>query len=155
MDDRSLPITVQQLLPAPVARVWQIITEPEHMRQWFFDDIPDFKPEVGFQTSFPVIANGRTFTHQWTITEIEKEKHITYAWRYAEYAGQGQVTFSLQPQGEQCLLLLTNLGLDTFPADIPEFSRASCLGGWTYFIQDQLMTYVSSRARSLASPDAK
>ncbi len=151
MDNRSLPINVEQLFAAPVATVWKIITEPDHMKQWFFNNIPDFKPEVGFHTSFPVVSNGRTFTHKWTITSVAKESQIVYSWGYAEYQGQGHVSFTLIPQGNQCMLVLSNIGLDSFPADIPEFSRAGCEGGWIYFIKGQLKNYVDKHQLNSAN----
>lgn len=142
MDRRSTPIVVEQLLAAPASKVWQIITELAHMKQWFFENIPDFKAERGFQTSFPVVSEGRTFTHQWAVTNVDLEKTIIYAWKYAEYPGLGHVNFTLIPQGEQCTIVVTNLGLDSFPEYIPEFSWANCYGGWVYFIRGSLKNYV-------------
>ena len=39
------------------------------MIKWFFDNIPEFKPEVGFETQFNVNTGERDFHHVWTITE--------------------------------------------------------------------------------------
>ncbi len=38
------------------------------MQQWFFDNIPDFAPTVGFETTFSIASDTKSFTHQWKIT---------------------------------------------------------------------------------------
>ena len=35
--------------------------------------------------------------------------------------------------------------VESFPQDIPEFSRMSCLGGWTYFINQSLKEYLEKK----------
>ena len=61
--------------------------------------------------------------------------------------GEGFVSFELFEKGEQSLLRLTNEGLETFPRDIPEFSRESCKAGWEYFIQQNLKAYLEKEKR--------
>ncbi|MBL4887182.1 MAG: SRPBCC domain-containing protein, partial [Flavobacteriaceae bacterium] len=48
------PIIAEQILNAPIGRVWKAITQVDQMHQWFFDNIPSFKAEVGFETQFNV-----------------------------------------------------------------------------------------------------
>ena len=55
------PIIVEETYNKPIDTVWSAITEPVQMRKWFFDNIPDFKPEVGFEIEFDVEAGGRVF----------------------------------------------------------------------------------------------
>ena len=54
-----------------------------------------------------------------------------------------EVTFELFEELNGTLLRLPNLGLDSFPDDLPEFTRESCLGGWTYFIKEKLLSFLS------------
>ena len=76
------PIVVEQTFNAPIDAVWKSITEIDQMRQWYFDNIPAFKPEVGFETQFNVQSQGRDFLHMWKVTEVVPEKMITYNWKY-------------------------------------------------------------------------
>ncbi|PLX15116.1 MAG: ATPase [Marinilabiliales bacterium] len=140
---KTNPIIVEQAFNLSVIKVWNAITELNQMKQWFFGNIPDFKPELGFYTEFPVQSGERTFTHLWEITEIVPQKKIVYKWRYKEYEGEGKVIFELQEQGNQTILKLTNEGLETFPEEIPEFRRESCEGGWNYFIKERLKIYLN------------
>lgn len=137
------PIIVEQVFNLTIKEVWDAITEFGQMKQWFFTNIPAFEPIVGFQTEFSVQSEDRTFTHLWKIMEVEANKKIKYSWGYQEYNGEAFVTFELIQMNGQTLLRLTNEGLETFPQEIPEFSRASCIGGWEFFIQGNLKDYLS------------
>ena len=141
---REIPIIVEQEYNVPVSVLWVAITNLDHMKGWFFDNIPAFEPEVGFQTSFQVHLDGRTFTHRWTIIKAVPLKKVTYHWSYSEYEGECLVTFELFDDGDKSSLRLTNVGLDTFPDDIPEFTRESAENGWDYFIKQNLKKYLET-----------
>ena len=47
-------VVIERTFNAPVAKVWNAITDAEEMRQWYFD-LKEFKPEVGFEFEFVVI----------------------------------------------------------------------------------------------------
>ena len=138
------PVVVEQSFDQPIDLLWRAVTEIDQMRSWFFENIPDFRPETGFKTSFNVQANDRDYFHLWEITEVTPNKKITYSWKYKSIEGDGTVIFELFKEGEQNLLRLTNLGLETFPGNIPEFTRESCEGGWKYFINGRLKAYLDS-----------
>jgi uncharacterized protein YndB with AHSA1/START domain len=135
-------IEVSTHVPADKESVWQAITDPTQMREWYFDNIPDFKPEVGFTTKFPVQSDKRTFTHLWTVTKVVPLQELRYRWRYREYPGEAEAVFHLLTEGEHTQLILRFTGLDTFPSGIPEFTEAACRGGWKYFLQEQLPAYL-------------
>lgn len=48
------PVVVEQIFEQAIEIVWKAITDVNEMRQWFFDNIPEFSPEVGFKTQFNV-----------------------------------------------------------------------------------------------------
>ena len=52
------PIVIQQAYNASIAVVWKAITDRGQMRQWFFEQITDFEPVIGFETQF--VRVGRT-----------------------------------------------------------------------------------------------
>ncbi len=89
------PIIISTIINASQEAVWQAITDPDQMRAWYFEDIPDFKAEVGFETGFDVAVEDRVFPHKWRITEADPPCRITCEWRYENYAGCGYVTFEL------------------------------------------------------------
>lgn len=140
----SDPITVSQSFDLPKEVVWSAITEHDQLVQWFFDKIPEFRAEVGFETSFLIDLGERQFTHLWKIIDVIPNQKIVYSWRYAEYPeGDGLVSFDLSGDKESTNLTVTASGTETFPQDIPEFKRESGVEGWTYFIQESLKNYLN------------
>lgn len=145
MDQINAPIIVEETFNLPVKRIWDAITKPDEMRQWFFNNIPSFEPKVGFETNFNVQSESRSFHHLWKIIEVIPSKKIKYSWSYESIKGEGFVAFELFTINQQTLLRLTNEGLESFPQDIPEFSRESCKAGWNYFIKERLKTYLEKQ----------
>ena len=136
------PIVVEQSFNATIDTVWRSITELDQMKQWYFENIPSFKPEVGFETSFNVRSGERNFMHRWRVTEVVPLKRISYDWKYDSYPGDSYVVFELSEQGGVTTLRLTATVSEDFPDDIPEFKRESCIAGWQYFIKDRLKQYI-------------
>ena len=142
MDNRKEPIIVEQHFNLRIEKVWMAITAREQMIKWFFSDIPEFRAEKGFTTEFDVDSGQRIFRHQWRILQAEPPRKIVYHWSYEDMEGEGVVRFELLEKDSGTLLRLTNTGLDSFPADIPEFTRESCKGGWEYFINGNLKKFL-------------
>ena len=136
------PIVIEQVFNLPASRVWEAITTLDQMRKWFFGNIPSFEPIQGFYTEFDVTSDTMTFRHQWKILEVVAGQKIVYRWSYEGIVGEGLVTFNLEDHSEYCLLRVTNIGLETFPQEIPEFSPESCRDGWHYFINHRLKGYL-------------
>ncbi len=137
------PIIVTQTYAASMERVWSAITDPVQMKRWFFEQIEDFRPEVGFETRFNVPTPHRDFMHHWTITAVEPGRSITYRWEYDGLPGVGTVIFDVAEDNGQTHVTLTNLGLESFPKDQLEFTREACIGGWNYFLGERLQAFLA------------
>ena len=114
MKASDVPIVVEQEFGVPIAAVWSAVTEIDQMRQWYFDNIPAFRAEVGFETQFNVYSDGRDFLHLWKVTEVVPLEKITYDWRYEKYAGDSWVSFELFERGETTKLRLTHCVREDF-----------------------------------------
>ena len=136
------PVVVTQTFNRSIHDVWNAITQLDPMQQWFFNQIPDFNPILHFETQFVITNEGRQFTHVWKIIEVIPAKRITYHWSYLEYSGSATVNFELQEGDQKTTLTVTNTILEDFPQDIPEFKQESCIGGWTYLIKQQLVSFL-------------
>lgn len=145
MSNALNPVVVEQDFPVSRGTLWRAITERDQMIQWFFAEIPEFKPESGFETEFNIHSGERDFHHMWKILEVIPEQKIVYDWRYPDFPGVGKVIFELFEQKDGSRLRVTNEGLETFPQDVPEFARESCEAGWKYFIQGNLRDYLAGR----------
>lgn len=107
-------LTLQRMLPGPIERIWAYLTESELRRQWLasgemamqvgapfsltwrnddLTDPPGQRPE-GF---------GEEHSMQSTITELDPPCRISFTWN-----GSGDVSFDLEPRGDQVLLTVTH-----------------------------------------------
>ena len=136
------PIVVEQTYDASLDIVWNALTEIDQMRQWYFETIPSFKPEVGFETKFNVQSQDRNFLHMWKVTEVVSLKKLKYNWKYEGYPGDSFVVFELFKQDDMTKLRLTHEVQESFPEDIPEFKRESGVKGWTFFIKQSLKEFL-------------
>lgn len=136
------PIIVEETFNVSIESVWKAITEIDLMRQWYFENIPSFEAEVGFETQFNVENEGRIFPHMWKVTEAIPNKKIVYTWKFENYPGDSIVEWELSEQDNSTKLKLKVIVLEDFPDDIPEFKRESCIGGWEYFINNRLKEFL-------------
>ena len=138
-------VVVERTFKAPVAQVWNALTDVEQMRQWYFD-LKEFKPEVGFEFEFTVDHEGVTYHHLCRITDVVPEERIAYTWRYKGEPGDSLVTFELFDEGKNTRLKLTHTGIDTFPKT-PAYARKNFETGWTAIIGSELKQFVEKKKR--------
>jgi len=139
------PIIVERTYSASPDAVWRAITDPRHMRQWFFPEMADFRPEVGFEVEFTVHYQGRDYVHQWKVTAVVPGRTLVYDWLYGGVPGRSAVAWQLTPEPGGTRLTLTHTGQSSFPQADPAFRRASCQSGWDYFLHDSLAAYLDRR----------
>ncbi|NRA93003.1 MAG: SRPBCC domain-containing protein [Psychroserpens sp.] len=136
------PIIVEQVFNKSMNKVWKAITDVEAMRKWFFDNLPDFSPRLGFSTSFEIEFNNKTFTHLWEVVEVIPNKKFVLNWRYEEYPGESYVAFALTEHKKGTKLSVIATIIKDFPEDIEEFSRESGVEGWNHLIKTNLVNYL-------------
>ena len=135
------PFILEKVLNAPPARVWQALTDPQQMHDWYFD-IPDFRAEPGFEFEFTAGSEEKQYRHVCKVTEADPNRTLAYSWRYADYPGDSEVRFELIPEGQQTRLRLTHQGIHTFPKDSADFAPESFSAGWNYIIGKSLTEFV-------------
>lgn len=143
MTVEEAPIIIEERFNASAVTVWNAITSHDHLIQWFFENIPDFKAEVGFKTRFNIVSGDRNFLHIWKVTEVEPLKKIVYNWTFEGYDGSADLSMELFKENEHTRLVVTDTVLESFPQDIPEFKRESGVAGWQYFINERLKNFLS------------
>ena len=139
---KTQPFVIERTYDAPVAAVWKALTERERMKQWYFN-LSEFKAEVGFEFRFFGEGHqGENYLHRCKITAVEPLKKLAYSWRYDGFEGDSLVTFELFDEGGKTRIRLTHDGIETFPADNPDFAKESFAAGWTEIIGSVLKQYV-------------
>lgn len=137
------PIVVELSVSNNVETIWAALTEPDQMRQWFFEVMPDFKAEVGFVTKFDLSSQDRNFPHVWEVVEAVENEKISVDWTFVGYQGSSNVTFEIVPGNDWNTIRLTAKAIENFQQDIPEFKRDSAVGGWDYLINEQLNSFLA------------
>jgi uncharacterized protein YndB with AHSA1/START domain len=134
------PIVIERIFNAPVARVWEALTDVDQMKQWYFD-LKEFKAQVGFEFEFVVEHEGNSYHHLCRVTEVIPGKKIAYTWRYKGQPGDSLVTFELSPEESKTRLKLTHAGIETFPKT-PAYARKNFENGWTAIVDSELRQFV-------------
>lgn len=137
------PLVVERTYEATVETVWDAITNNAKMKKWYFD-IPEFKPEVGFEFEFTAGSEKKMYKHLCKVTEVDSPEKLSYSWKYDGYPGSSVVTFELMPAGHETVVRLTHTGLESFPQDSPDFALASFTEGWNYILGKGLKEFVES-----------
>src|SRR6266513_3607764 len=114
-------IVMERTFNAPVAKVWQSLTDVDQMRKWYFD-LKEFRPEVGFEFDFVVEHEANYYHHLCKVTEVIPQRKIAYTWRYKGEPGDSLVTFELSPDGNKTKLRLRHEGIESFPKT-PAYAR--------------------------------
>ena len=140
--DVTEAIEIERTFNAPVARVWQALTDVDQMRQWYFD-LKEFRPEVGFEFEFVVEHEGNSYHHLCKVTEVIPQKKIAYTWRYKGEPGNSLVTLELFGGGEKTRLKLTHEGIESFPKT-PAYARKNFEAGWIAIIGSELKQFVEN-----------
>lgn len=132
-------ILIERTYPVRVDRVWQAITEPEKLKEWFFQ-LPEFRLQEGFE--FMISTNAGKPKHRCRINEVVPGKKLGYSFTNIDVAGTSQVTYELFEEGEHTRLRLTHTGLETFPLEQPGYMKKDYEGGWTYLFGTALQHYL-------------
>lgn len=138
-------VILEQKFRVSKEKLWKALTERDQMIQWYFENIETFEPKTGFKTRFVIENEGRVFPHLWEVTTVVPNKKISYNWKYEGYTGDSMVTFELKEHGHNTTLKLTLQIFESFPQDIPEFKRESCIDGWNYLINQRLMNFLKNK----------
>jgi len=139
--ENNKPIVIEKTFDTPADVIWRAITAKDEMKKWYFD-LAEFKPAVGFEFKFLAGDDKKQWLHLCKVMEVQPGKKLSYSWRYDGHPGNSLVSFELFPQGDKTTLRLTHSGLETFPADLPEFRRENFVAGWTDIIGRSLKEYL-------------
>ena len=121
------------VIAAPVERVWEIVTEPEHMGRWFGD--------AGAERDGDVIKMSwkEHGTAELRVVRSEPPKVFAYRWD-ANDAGIGDtlVEFTFTPEGDGTRLKVVESGWESLPTtpEEQERLRAGNVRGWRHELGD-------------------
>jgi uncharacterized protein YndB with AHSA1/START domain len=138
MTQRTIDREIQ--IDAAPEVVYEVISTPEHLREWWPDEA-ELTPAPG---ATGTVSFGPDNVVPLTVIEADPPKRFTFRWAYgvdevATAANSLLVTFDLIPSGAGTLLRFSETGFDE-SAQTDEQYREH-ITGWDYFLP-RLSTYV-------------
>ncbi|MFI7065388.1 SRPBCC domain-containing protein [Kribbella sp. NPDC050124] len=128
--------------------VYEVISTPEHLREWWPDDA-ELEPVAGATGEVRFVRSGATKVEPLTVVEADPPRRFSFRWAYegevATAANSLLVTFDLLPAGAGTLLRFAETGYDE-AAKSDELYQDH-FTGWDYFLP-RLVPYVDKLAAS-------
>lgn len=145
MTSSNTPIIIERTIATTPTAAWSALTDLSEMQQWYFDMLPAFQAEVGFEVVFDVQATTAVFPHYWKVVEVVPLQKISYDWHFGDaFPGLGLVTWEIESTATGVLVRIIDTVVEPFDQSIPEFKRESGVEGWNYFM-DRLKGYLEGR----------
>ena len=136
------PLIMEFEYSAPLDDVWEAMTDAEKMRIWYFPQLREFEPRVGFEFKFA--DSNDTYRKKWVVTKVEQPNTLAHNWSYQGYPGVSEVTFDLSPTDKGTRVSVTHTGLDSFP-DAPHFKRERFEWGWDNLLGKNLSALLAKK----------
>ena len=142
----------ETVIDAPVERVWQLITEAEHVGRWFGDAGAEIDLRPGGEMVIRWTDHGTT---RGRVVAVEPQARFSYRWAPFKDPGGDEplegnstlVEFTLQPEGDGTRLRVVESGFASLATS--QEQRAENLlgntGGWQREI-DELRAYAEKAA---------
>lgn len=136
------------IVAAPVERVWAVLTEPQHIGQWF-GSRAELVPHVGGDGLLEFEGYG---AFKISVVRFDPPRHFSYRW--ANKAGDEAVPglstlveFTLEPAGEGTKLRVVESDFETLPLTDVEREQeiAEHIEGWREEL-DELRVYAERQA---------
>jgi len=131
----NIPFTKAFLYNAPIDKAWSALTDPAKLRKWYFPQLQQFEPVVGYHFEFD--DNTSDYQKEWIVTKVTAGKTLAHSWAYKGYPGSSEVTFELFAEGNKTMLRVTQTDLESFP-DHPHFNRERFEQGWDNLLGQNL-----------------
>ncbi len=135
------------VIPAPIERVWDAITIPEQMVEWFGTRV-----EIDLRVGGMMVFGWDDDLNVGRIKSINKPTEFVYQWR--SYVSDletpiddlptTQVCFTLESVDEGTRLTMKETGFAALPPDIYERAFSGNASGWTSEMDD-LMVYLTGQ----------
>jgi uncharacterized protein YndB with AHSA1/START domain len=128
------------LIAAPVERVWELVTNPEHVGRWFADAGAELELRPGGTLSLSWSDFG---TFHGRVEAVEPPHRVAYRWLSAKDsraeptpANSTLIEFTLAAEGDGTRVAVVESGFDGLDVDADE--RAAALASHTRGWKDEL-----------------
>ena len=138
-------IQIEKTYNAPMALVWQAITNRAMMKEWYFNFAEDFKLETGAEFEWTAgDHNNRQWLHRGKMLEIIPAEKLVHIWEYPGYTGISTLSWNLL-KIDDATTKVTLIHEFTIPFDITvaELRKENFEMGWNQIINISLEEYLN------------
>ncbi|WP_162128069.1 SRPBCC family protein [Flavobacterium phycosphaerae] len=149
MEKTTNSLSLIKTYKASAAMLWKVITDREHLKQWYFDFTEDWKLETGSQFDWYAGDNdGKQWQHRGVMLEIIPNQKLVHSWEYVGYSGTSVVTWELRPIDENNTELHFS-HVFTVPFDVtePGLARENFEKGWNHILTISLPDYIEKQTK--------
>lgn len=138
-------IKKEVLINAPVAKVWQHLTDSKKLESWLM--VNDFKPRIGRKFIFRCEVSD---DDEWDgivyceLKEITPMKRLVFSWTSDQIKDQTLVTITLEQVEDKTRVTLIHSGWDKLPPD-KDFLFDNYDSGWGSYIEQKLKAAVEQQ----------
>jgi uncharacterized protein YndB with AHSA1/START domain len=105
-----LDVSMEEMFPVPVARVWHALTDSQMISRWLMTT-HDFQPEVGAR--FTLRGEAQASCHgqvECEVVELSPPDRMVWSWSNADDPGPTRLVIELEAHGEGTRMRLRHTG---------------------------------------------
>ena len=134
-------VTTTLKIKAKSQQIWEALTEKSKQKIWYFD-IPDFTTEVGKSFDF-YESEAKQYLHRCEVLDCVEGKLFQHTWTHPnESKGSSVVTWTIDENGENCIVTLSHTGLETFADAGENFKPENYQMGWDAILKTNLRNFI-------------
>jgi uncharacterized protein YndB with AHSA1/START domain len=140
---------IEKIYNAPIALVWQAITDRAMMKEWYFNFAEDFKLVPGAVFEWTA---GDTEDNQWLhrgkMIEIIPAEKLVHIWEYPGYTGTSTLNWNLL-KVDEVTTKITLVHEFTIPFDesVAALKQENFETGWNHIINISLAAYLNKNQK--------
>ncbi|REA60890.1 hypothetical protein DSL64_13390 [Dyadobacter luteus] len=136
-------ITLSYIYQVSADKLWNAITRPDEMKQWYFT-IHDFELQEGSVFTFYETETGGAFLHRCMIRSIISGQKFEHTWEHPSHTkGISVLSWDIEAISENTSrLTLTHAGTENFADGGPEFATENYIAGWKEILGYSLRNYL-------------
>ncbi|MGL2965944.1 SRPBCC family protein [Flavobacterium sp. XGLA_31] len=147
MEKTANSLSLTKTYKVSAEKLWEVLTDRKHLKQWYFDFTADWKTEVGSQFDWHAGDNdGKLWHHRGVMLEVIPNRKLVHSWEYVGYSGTSVVMWELHPIDEQHTELhFSHVFTVPFDVNEPALARTNFEMGWTHILTISLPDYINQQ----------
>lgn len=135
-------IHAEVTLDITLQRVWNLLTEPDHLVNWWGDHV-SIEPKLNGTFCEVWFDGERKVTTSGKVTTWNPPEKLALTWADDDWQVETTVSFALMQTGEETLLIFKHSGWDQFPLHLQDKLINAHKDGWSTYLK-QLEKYAQA-----------